>query len=145
MIDEIKLLAKEFKNDLVKFRRYLHEYPELSFREFETSKYIQQQLKDIGIEYTVMATTGVVAIIKGKNPASRVIALRADMDALPITEQNEVDYKSKNIGVMHACGHDVHSACLAQQKFCSIQKINGTERLSVFFNPAKKKTRVVLA
>ncbi|MBK8774486.1 MAG: amidohydrolase [Chitinophagaceae bacterium] len=140
MIDEIKLLAKEFKNDLVKFRRYLHEYPELSFREFETSKYIQQQLKDIGIEYTVMATTGVVAIIKGKNPASRVIALRADMDALPITEQNEVDYKSKNIGVMHACGHDVHSACLlGAAKILQHTKDKWDGTVKCIFQPGEEK------
>jgi len=140
MIDEIKLLAKEFKNDLVKFRRYLHENPELSFREFETSKYIQQQLKDIGIEYTVMATTGVVAIIKGKNPASRVIALRADMDALPITEQNEVDYKSKNIGVMHACGHDVHSACLlGAAKILQHTKDKWDGTVKCIFQPGEEK------
>jgi len=112
MIDEIKLLAGAFKNDMIQFRRHLHAHPELSFREFETSNYIQKQLQLIGIPFTVMATTGIVAIIEGKNPSSRVLALRADMDALPIEEQNDVDYKSKNIGIMHACGHDVHSACL---------------------------------
>jgi hippurate hydrolase len=93
-------------------RHHLHAHPELSYQEFETSAYIRRQLTEYGIPFTVMATTGVVGIIEGQNPQSRIIALRADIDALPITEENQVPYKSRNEGIMHACGHDVHTTCL---------------------------------
>src|SRR6185437_314425 len=110
--EKIKQLSKKYSDEFVQIRRHLHQYPELSYKEFETSKFIQQKLKEIGIDFRVLATTGVVALIKGKNPGKKVIALRADMDALPITEKNEVTYRSTNEGVMHACGHDVHTTCL---------------------------------
>lgn len=140
MIDEIKSLARKFKEDAIKFRRHLHTYPELSFQEIETSKYIQQHLKDIGIEFSVLAKTGVVAIIKGKNPASKVVALRADMDALPILEQNDIDYKSKNEGVMHACGHDVHSACLlGAAKILHQTKDQWKGTVKCIFQPGEEK------
>jgi amidohydrolase len=87
-------------------------HPELSYQEFETSAFVQNKLKEFGIPYEVKATTGVVGTIKGKNPGKRVIALRADMDALPINEENDIPYKSCREGVMHACGHDVHTTCL---------------------------------
>ncbi len=74
--------------------------------------FVQNKLKEFGIPFEIKATTGVVGLIKGKNPDKRIIALRADMDALPIKEANDVSYKSKNEGVMHACGHDVHTTCL---------------------------------
>lgn len=87
-------------------------HPELSFKETETSKYISAQLTKHGIEHTTgVVGTGIVALIKGKNPEKKCVLLRGDMDALPITEKNEVTYKSKHEGVMHACGHDVHSTC----------------------------------
>lgn len=112
LVEKIKLLAKDYTADAVAIRHHLHAHPELSYQEFETSAYIQRQLTEYGIPFTVMATTGVVGIIEGKNPQSRIIALRADIDALPITEENQVPYKSRNEGVMHACGHDVHTTCL---------------------------------
>jgi hippurate hydrolase len=84
----------------------------LSYQEFETSKFIQEKLKEFGISYEVKATTGVVGLIKGINPDSRVFAIRADIDALPIVEENNVPYKSIKKGIMHACGHDVHTTCL---------------------------------
>ena len=112
MKEKIKSLAEKYKTEFIEIRRHLHAHPELSYEEFETSKYIQEKLAGWNIPFTVKAGTGVVGLIKGKNPESRVIALRADMDALPITEANQVDYKSVNKGVMHACGHDVHSTCL---------------------------------
>lgn len=113
MIDKIKALAASFSNDVIDYRHYLHAHPELSFQEFNTAKFVAAILRSFGIEpQEGVAGTGVVAIIKGKNPETKMIALRADMDALPITEANEVPYKSTNIGVMHACGHDVHTSSL---------------------------------
>jgi len=110
MIDRIKALAKQYAPEFIEVRRHLHAHPELSYQEFETSKFVQQKLSEYKIPFEVKATTGVIGLIKGKNPESRIIALRADMDALPITEENNVSYKSLNEGVMHACGHDVHMA-----------------------------------
>src|ERR1700761_6897106 len=104
--NKIQQLAREYAPDIVSIRHHLHAHPELSYQEFETSKFVQQQLSGIGIPFCVMATTGVVGIIEGKNPGARQIALRADMDALPIREENTVSYKSQHEGVMHACGHD---------------------------------------
>lgn len=113
MIEErIRQLASAYAADTIAIRHHLHAHPELSYQEFKTSHYIQQQLKDLGIPFSVMATTGVVGIIEGKDPTSRVIALRADIDALPIEEANDVPYRSVCPGVMHACGHDVHTSCL---------------------------------
>jgi amidohydrolase len=110
--EKIKHLAKQYAPDSIGIRHHLHAHPELSYQEFETSKFVQQQLTRIGIPFEVMAGTGVVGLLKGQHPDSRVIALRADMDALPIEEENDVPYRSKNAGVMHACGHDVHTTVL---------------------------------
>lgn len=110
--EEIKQLAKQFHNKVIDTRRHLHKHPELSFKEFETSTFIKSRLDEIGISWQTMANTGVVAIIKGDQSSEEVIALRADMDALPIKETNEVEYISANNGIMHACGHDVHTSSL---------------------------------
>ena len=110
--EKIQQLAKQYADEFIAVRHHIHANPELSYKEFETSKFIQQKLQGWNIPFEVMATTGVVGLIKGKNPDKKIIALRADMDALPITEVNDVAYKSKNTGVMHACGHDVHTTCL---------------------------------
>ena len=112
LLEKIKSLAAAGQTENIAIRRHLHANPELSYQEFETCKFVQAQLTKIGIPFTVIATTGVLGIIEGKNPSKRVIALRADMDALPIIEENDIDYKSKNEGVMHACGHDVHTTIL---------------------------------
>ena len=112
MLDKIKGLAKKYAPEFIEVRHHLHAHPELSYQEYETSKLVQQQLGSFGIDYEIKAETGVVGLIKGKNADKRIIALRADMDALPITEENNVPYKSKIDGVMHACGHDVHTSCL---------------------------------
>lgn len=112
MLEQIKALANRYKDDVIAIRHHIHANPELSFEEFETSAFIQQKLKEWGIPFQIMANTGVVGIIEGKNPTSKVTGLRADMDALPIEEANDVPYKSKRKGVMHACGHDVHTSCL---------------------------------
>lgn len=99
-------------HQLIAYRRHLHQYPELSFQEYKTSAYVQNILKEQGIPFTILVNTGIVALIEGKSPTSCCIALRADMDALPITEKNNHDFISKNEGRMHACGHDVHTTCL---------------------------------
>jgi amidohydrolase len=111
--DRIKSLAQAYKQEVIDLRRHLHSHPELSFKEFQTAAFVAEKLKTIGItEIESKATTGWSALIKGKNPEKKVVALRADMDALPIIEANEVPYKSQNPGVMHACGHDAHTASL---------------------------------
>src|SRR5882762_3869929 len=112
MRDKIQQLVSRYAPEFIGIRHHLHAHPELSYKEFETSKYVQRHLKDAGIPFKVMAETGVVGLIKGKNPEKRVIALRADMDALPIREENDIPYRSRNEGIMHACGHDVHTTIL---------------------------------
>ena len=112
-VNQIKEQAEKIFATVLATRRHIHQHPELSFKEIETSKYICSVLDKMGIEYTTgHVKTGIVALIKGKNPEKKVVLLRADMDALPITEQNKTEYISKNSGVMHACGHDVHSAAV---------------------------------
>lgn len=112
LANQIKELAHQLAPSFVEVRRHLHAHPELSYQEVQTSAYVQAQLKKMGIPFQVMSSTGVVGIIEGNNPNSRILALRADMDALPIEEKNEVTYRSVNLGVMHACGHDVHTSIL---------------------------------
>ena len=110
---QVKQLASGMKEELIAIRRHLHANPELSFQEFNTMKFVAGKLKEFGIQPAEgVAETGLTAVIEGKNPSSKVIALRADMDALPIQELNQVPYKSQVDGVMHACGHDVHTASL---------------------------------
>jgi len=112
-VEQIKALAQKNFAQLIQIRRHLHQHPELSFQEFETSKFIQSQLQQAGIDFTTgYVKTGIVAIIKGQEPDSKTVLLRGDMDALPIVENNVHEYKSQNDGVMHACGHDVHSTCV---------------------------------
>lgn len=95
------------------FRRHIHAHPELSFEEHATARFVAEQLSAWGIPYTTgIAGTGIVALVEGKNPASRCIAVRSELDALPILEQSSAEYKSRNEGVMHACGHDVHTSIL---------------------------------
>ncbi|MFZ4798370.1 MAG: M20 metallopeptidase family protein [Bacteroidia bacterium] len=141
LIESIKNLAKKNSQNIINIRHYLHANPELSFQEFETSKYVKIGLENIGItNIEHKANTGLVALIEGKNPSKKTIALRADMDALPITELNNVEYKSKNEGVMHACGHDVHTSCLlgaAQILFNLKEEFEGTIKL--IFQPGEEK------
>jgi amidohydrolase len=106
-------LANHFFPKVVEQRRHLHQFPELSFIEFKTSKYITEQLDLLQIPYqTGYVKTGIVALIEGKNPSKKTFAIRGDMDALPIKENTGLDFASKNDGVMHACGHDVHTSCV---------------------------------
>jgi amidohydrolase len=110
---KVESLASELHPEVVGFRRHLHMHPELSKEERQTAQYLLARLDEWGVNYRAgIAGHGILAEMKFRNPAKKVIALRADMDALPITEQNEVPYKSLNPGVMHACGHDVHMASL---------------------------------
>jgi amidohydrolase len=110
--EKIKELAKKYSPEYIAIRHHLHAHPELSYQEFETSAFVQDKLKSLDISFEVKAKTGVIGSIKGKNPGKRIIALRADMDALPIREENQIPYKSTREGVMHACGHDVHTSIL---------------------------------
>tara|TARA_B100000780_G_C21121269_1_gene454238 strand:- start:2226 stop:3422 length:1197 start_codon:yes stop_codon:yes gene_type:complete len=111
--ETVQNLATQVLDEVISHRRHFHQNPELSFEEFETSKYIQNWLTENGISFkSGFVKTGIVAEIKGNLPSDKVLALRTDMDALPIHETNDFDFKSKNDGVMHACGHDVHSASI---------------------------------
>jgi len=113
MIAKIKQLAESIFDEILSIRRHLHKNPELSFKEHKTSAYIKSVLSAWNIPYIEdIADTGIVVLLKGNNPSLKTIALRADFDALPIVEENEVDYCSINNGVMHACGHDAHTASL---------------------------------
>jgi hippurate hydrolase len=138
--EKIRQLAKQYAPDFISIRHYLHAHPELSYQEFKTSAFVQEKLSSVGIPFRVMAETGVVGIIEGRNPGKRLIALRADMDALPIREENNVSYKSTNAGVMHACGHDVHTTILlgASTILHSLrQEWEGTVKL--IFQPGEEK------
>jgi hippurate hydrolase len=138
--DKIKELASKYANEFIDVRHHLHANPELSFNEFKTSEFVQAKLKSWNIDYQILATTGVVGVIKGKNPEEKVIALRADMDALPINELNEVEYKSKNIGVMHACGHDVHTTCLlGAAKILNELKEQWSGTVKLIFQPGEER------
>lgn len=110
--EKIQQLAAQVLEETIQTRRHLHAHPELSFHEHETVAFVAAKLDELGISYQKMANTGLVALIKGEKPSDEVVALRADMDALPIEEVNEVPYKSTQSGVMHACGHDAHTASL---------------------------------
>jgi amidohydrolase len=140
LLENIKILAKKYKEEFVEVRRTIHANPELSYVEFETSAFIQSKLTAWGIPFQVMATTGVVGLIHGKNPNARIVALRADIDALPITEENDVPYKSKNVGVMHACGHDVHTTCLlGAAKILNDTKPDWEGTVKLIFQPGEEK------
>jgi len=140
LLEKIKNLAQQHSNEVVEIRRHIHANPELSYQEYNTSKYVAAQLQSMNIVPEEVATTGLVAKIEGKNPSKKTVALRADMDALPILETNNVPYKSTNEGVMHACGHDVHtSSLLGTAKILASLKdeFEGTVRL--LFQPGEEK------
>lgn len=113
MINKIREQAEAYFPELQAIRHHIHAHPELSFQEYKTAEFISGKLTEWGIRHeTGIAGTGIVAYVEGQEPGKRCIALRADMDALPILEANDTPYRSQNEGVMHACGHDVHSTCL---------------------------------
>lgn len=138
--DRIQELAATIFDDVVGNRRHLHANPELSFQEYKTSAFVAAKLDELKIPYQKMADTGLVALIKGNKESDRIVALRADMDALPIVEANDVPYKSKNEGVMHACGHDVHtSSLLGTAKILSELKDEFAGTVKLIFQPAEEK------
>lgn len=128
------------QTEMVEWRRHLHRFPEVSFKEVETAKYIRNVLSTFpNLEVTSLTANSVIAILKGKKPG-KTIALRADIDALPITEESDVEFKSENPGVMHACGHDTHTAMLlgAVKTLTNMQdKIAGTVKF--IFQPAEEE------
>ncbi|MFM8742399.1 MAG: M20 family metallopeptidase [Cytophagales bacterium] len=141
LLSAIKQLSEQYANDVVSFRRYLHAHPELSYQEFNTAQFIAQQLKNMGLRpQEGVAQTGVVVLIEGNNPTKKTVALRADIDALPITEENEVPYKSQNKGMMHACGHDVHTASLlGTAKILNETKLSWEGSVRLIFQPGEEK------
>ena len=142
MIERIKTLSAKYFPRVIELRRQIHANPELSWEEYQTSKLVAGELNRIdGIEViTGVAKTGVIGILKGKNPGVKCIALRADMDALPIAEQNEVDYCSKNAGKMHACGHDVHTSNLLGAAMILAELRNELEgTIKFIFQPSEEK------
>lgn len=141
LLNRIKQQAAALLPELIDIRRHLHRHPELSMHEARTSNFIQLRLIEMGVPFeTGMAKHGVVGLIKGKNPGSRTIALRADMDALPITEQNEAAYCSENPGVMHACGHDVHmTSLLGASAILNELKDEFEGTIKLIFQPSEEK------
>lgn len=139
--DKVQQLARKFHPDVVAIRRHLHQNPELSYEEVKTGKYIAQQLEAMGIPHEHgVAEHGVVGLIHGRKRDHKVVALRADIDALPITEANEVPYKSKNEGVMHACGHDVHtSSLLGAARILNTLKDEFDGTIKLIFQPAEER------
>jgi amidohydrolase len=141
LLEKIKSLSTAYSRDVVELRRHLHAHPELSYQEHNTVAFVKQQLINMGItNIQELATTGLVAAIPGRHPEKKTIALRADMDALPIVEANDVPYKSTNPGVMHACGHDVHTSSLlgtARILHEIRDSFEGTVRL--LFQPGEEK------
>jgi amidohydrolase len=138
--ERIQELSQNIFNEVVANRRHLHANPELSFHEVETSAFVAKKLEEMGLEYHKMANTGLVALIKGEKPSDKVVALRADMDALPILEANDVPYKSQNNGVMHACGHDAHtSSLLGTAKILTELKSQFGGTVKLIFQPAEEK------
>ena len=140
LLHKIKSLSSAYSTHTVSLRRHLHAHPELSYQEFQTVKFVAEQLASFGIESQPIATTGLIAEIKGKNADKKIIALRADMDALPILEENDVAYKSKNAGVMHACGHDVHtSSLLMTARILNEVKDDFEGTIRLLFQPGEEK------
>lgn len=139
--EKIISLARSYHADVVEIRRHLHQHPELSFEETETSAYLQEQLSQLGIPFKAgYVKNGILGWIDGRKPGDRIIALRADMDALPVHETNELSFKSCRPGKMHACGHDLHMASLLGaarilQSMCD--SFGG--RILLLFQPAEEK------
>ena len=140
--DKILERAKAYFPNVVEMRRYLHAHPELSYEEVETGKYIAQKLTELGIPHVHgVAENGVVGLIEGRNPSKKVVALRADFDALPIQERNDVPYKSTVDGKMHACGHDAHtSSLLGVARILNELKAEFEGTIKLIFQPAEEKT-----
>ena len=141
MKDVILQKAAEFFPEVKSIRHHIHANPELSFEEHNTSAFVISKLQSFGItDIRHISDTGVVALVTGKNPSSKCIALRADMDALPIQEENTVAYRSRNDGVMHACGHDVHTSCLlGAAKILQELRDSWEGTVKLIFQPGEEK------
>ncbi len=141
VLEKIQNLAGLYANDAVSNRRHLHMHPELSFEEYRTAEFVAKELNAIGLKPVEgIAGTGLSVTIEGKNPGKKVVGLRADMDALPILEANDVPYKSLNPGVMHACGHDVHtSSLLSTARILNGIKDEFEGTVKLVFQPAEEK------
>jgi amidohydrolase len=137
---DIKKEVAELKEEVIKLRRDFHMHPELGFQEKRTSQIVENYLKDLGLEVKArIAKTGVVGLLRGKENGSTIL-LRADMDALPIEEKNDVPYKSVNKGIMHACGHDGHTAMLlVAAKVLSRHKDEIKGNVKFVFQPSEEK------
>jgi amidohydrolase len=142
LLDKIKALSQQYSDEVIEARRHLHANPELSYQEYNTARFVSEKLRTFGIEVKDgVATTGLIAEIRGKNPEKKSIALRADMDALPIQEVNDLPYSSKVPGVMHACGHDVHTASLlGTAKILNQVRDNFEGTVRMLFQPGEEKT-----
>lgn len=139
--DTIQAKVIAYHEDVVQWRSHLHAHPELSFEEHQTAAFVADKLATWGIRHTTgVAGTGVIGYIEGRDPDSRIIALRADMDALPIIEANDVPYRSTNEGVMHACGHDVHTASLlGAARILQELRDQFTGTIKLLFQPAEER------
>jgi amidohydrolase len=139
--DKIKQLSEDYFNEIVEYRRHLHKYPELSKKEKQTAAFICSKLDEWGLEYkNNVGGYGIFGFVNGKNPQKRTIALRADMDALPIMEETSLSFKSVNSGVMHACGHDFHMASLLGAIKILIKMKNNFEgRVMFIFQPSEEE------
>ncbi len=125
--------------DAITFRRHLHAHPELSFEELQTHDFISEQLTHLGIEHRTIAKTGILAKIEGKGDLKRAVVLRADIDALPVEEAVEVEFKSQSKGVMHACGHDIHAAVLFGVLKELVQNPNFEGTIFGLFQPGEER------
>ncbi|MBM3432190.1 MAG: amidohydrolase [Bacteroidetes bacterium] len=140
MLARIQEISNKIASEVIEWRRHLHAHPELSYQEFKTAAFVQEKLQAMGIPFEIMATTGVIGLIQGKNPESRIVALRADMDALPIQEENDLSFKSTHPGIMHACGHDVHTACLlGAAKILQETRTEWSGTVKLIFQPGEEK------
>ena len=141
LIEKIKSLSSEYLDEVIRIRRHIHARPELAFDEYQTAAYIAAKLDEYGIPYTKgIAKTGIVGLIEGKKAEGKVVALRADMDALPMHELSDVAYASQNRGVMHACGHDAHIASLlGTAKILNQLKAEFEGRVKLIFQPSEEK------
>ena len=136
--DKILELTEKYVPYMIQTRRYLHQHPEVSFKEFETTKFIKKELTAIGIPYESPLETGCIGILEGGISSNRVIALRADIDALPMTETTNLEYSSNNPGLMHACGHDGHTTMLLGAARYLSETRNFSGRVALIFQPAEE-------
>ena len=142
LIDEIKALAHAQREEVIGWRRWMHRHPELSQEEYGTMEFVAERLREMGLEpKTGIGKTGVMAMLRGGvEPDSYCVALRADYDALPITECTGLDFASENPGVMHACGHDMHTCSLLGAAKILVQlreRLHGS--VMFIFEPSEEK------